>query len=154
MELSAIHVWLIVAAVLGVIEIMTVLFLALPFAFGAVATALFTLTDAGVTSQIWFFIITSSIALVIIQIWFRKYLMGKTPRTLSNTDAMIGKPAAVTEEIKGMMVKGQVKIDGMEWSAISEDEEAILPGTTVYIKAIDGVKLIVSREKPVVLPPE
>ena len=140
---------------MGVIEIMTVLFLALPFALGALATALFAwLTDAGITSQIWFFIITSTIALIIIQIWFRKYLLGKTPRTLSNTEAMIGKPAAVTEEIKGMLVKGQVKIDGMVWSAISEEEEPITPGTTVYILRVDGVKVIVGRQKPEPAPPE
>jgi membrane protein implicated in regulation of membrane protease activity len=68
----------------------------------------------------------------------------KVGTTKTNADALVGKTATVTSDITAT-VPGQVKVSGMEWSAVSEDAEPVAAGTSVIIKGIEGVKLIVSR---------
>ena len=50
----------------------------------------------------------------------------------------------VTEEIKKNTV-GEVKVDGKKWSAISDT--SIKVDEEVVVEKIDGVKLIVKKEK-------
>ena len=53
---------------------------------------------------------------------------------------MIGKTAVVTEKISPNEI-GKVKLRGISWSAISNDE--IEKGSKVRVLDIEGVKLIV-----------
>ncbi len=61
----------------------------------------------------------------------------------TNTDALIGKYAPVTVAIDNITGAGQIKVDGMEWSARSTDGQPIEEGTVVCIHHIEGVKMIV-----------
>lgn len=61
----------------------------------------------------------------------------------TNTEALIGKYAPVTVAIDNITGAGQVKLDGMEWSARSTDGQPIEEGTVVCVHHIEGVKLIV-----------
>jgi len=148
-DLTPQALWLIVAALLGAVEALTVAFLALPLAFGACLTALFAwLTGASFASQVWFFTITSGVSLAGIQYWFRTSFKNRPQKVKSNTAALIGRMAMVTEEINGMTERGFVKVGGETWSALSLDDKPLTPKTTVYIHAVDGVKLIVSTVRP------
>ena len=62
-----------------------------------------------------------------------------------NNKAVIDKNGIVVQEIDNLNSKGQIKVNGELWSAISEDDEVIKKGTTVIVKDIQGVKLLVKK---------
>ena len=75
-----------------------------------------------------------------------RYLNARTSKT--NVDSLIGKSAKVTKTIDNIQAQGQVMVNGMEWTARSEDDDAVIPeGTVVTIRRISGVKLIVTEKK-------
>ena len=64
----------------------------------------------------------------------------------TNVESLIGKQVIVSETIDNLKAAGQVKVNGLEWTARAADEEDIIPaGTEVTIKEVSGVKVIVSR---------
>ncbi len=149
--IDAVYFWLIVSALLGVVEIFTITFFALPLALGALLTSgLVWLFAPSVSVQIWFFIISSIIGLVIVQVWFRKWMQkdAEAHSIRSNTDALIGRTAVVVEEIKGKNGRGAVKVGGETWTAIAVDDSTLRPPQQVYVHAVDGVKLVVGPKPP------
>ncbi len=149
--LSAPLFWLILSAFLGVVEVSTVAFFALPFAFGAAVTALTAwIVSPSIATQIWIFIITSTVSLVGIQYWFRGWQKKKMQEggLQSNVDALIGKQCVVTARIKGELQRGSVKVGGDVWSAIATDGGEFEEGEVVYIHKVDGVKLLVGSNPP------
>ena len=81
------------------------------------------------------------------------YINTSTVKT--NVDSLIGKDARVTAEVNNAKETGTVSVQGQEWTARSEKEDAVYPeGTRVWIREIQGVKLIVSDEKAVGLSQE
>ena len=70
-----------------------------------------------------------------------KYLRGNTVPT--NADRIIGETAIVVKEINEQHW-GEVKVQGMVWSAVSRSHEVIEIGKKVRIIAIEGAKLLVS----------
>lgn len=61
----------------------------------------------------------------------------------TNADALIGQTALVTEEIRNSEELGEVKVNGLCWSARTEDGRVVGVGEQVEILEIRGVKLIV-----------
>ena len=72
--------------------------------------------------------------------------MKKTP---TNADSVIGAIGQVTEPIDDEAGTGRIKVEGMDWSARTTDGSKLPEGVKVKVKAIAGVKLMVSpiREK-------
>ena len=70
-----------------------------------------------------------------------------TSRETINTNSLIGKKAVVIQEIDNLAQTGQVRINDIEWTARSADDEKIGEGTVVTIEEIRGVKLIVKQNK-------
>ena len=53
----------------------------------------------------------------------------------------------MTEEICNLKATGKVTVDGMPWTARTEDDSAVIPvGTEVKVEALMGVKCIVRKE--------
>lgn len=50
-------------------------------------------------------------------------------------------------QINGRKEVGRVKVMGDVWSAVADNDEIIPENTEVYIKSIEGVKLIVETKK-------
>ncbi len=140
--LSAAVLWLIAAAVLAIIEALTMGLSTIWFAGGAVAAAIAAMANCPFLVQFIIFLVVS-----ILLLYFTRPLVKdklKVGTTKTNADALVGKTAVVTSDITATE-PGQVKVSGMEWSAVSENAEHIGAGTAVIIKGIEGVKLIVSR---------
>ena len=100
------------------------------------------ITDNWIIQSIVFIIVT-----VVVLIFLRpiavKYINNKAEKT--NVDSLIGKKAKVLEDIDNLNAKGQVSIDGMEWTARSEDGSEIKKDALVEVVAIEGVKAIVKQ---------
>ena len=61
----------------------------------------------------------------------------------NQVNSFVGKTGKVTADIIPIDGKGQIKIGGETWSAISENNEPIEKGTEIIITNITGVKAVV-----------
>lgn len=134
--------WLLLAALFIVIEIISLGLTTIWFAGGAFVAALAGLAGVSLTIQVALFLIVSIILLVLTRPVAVKYLDSKTQKT--NSEALIGQKAVVLQKIDNLKTEGQVKVNGMEWTARAKTDEMVIPeGEVVTILEIQGVKLIV-----------
>ena len=137
--------WLAAVIVLAVVEAITVGLVTVWFAVGALAALVSSLFGGPLWLQILLFITVTAVTLVTTRPIVKKYF-GKSSHKATNADMVIGKEAHVTENIDNLMGTGAVKCMGKEWSARSENGEAIAVGETVTAVKIEGVKLIVKAK--------
>lgn len=137
--------WLVAAIIFGVIEALTMGLLTIWFAGGALIALLSSLLHVPIGLQVIIFIVASIALLVLTRRIFVDKL--KTGKVKTNVDALIGKTAIVTSDLRPLEV-GRVTVSGQEWSAVLEDEDkTCISGTKVTIQSIEGVKLIVKPIK-------
>lgn len=137
------QMWLIIAGVCLVIEIMTVGFLIFWFAIGALFAMIVSLFTDNLIIQTSVFVISSGIMIFATKPFVKKFV--NTKNTIqTNVYSTIGKIGIVTKDIDSIHSLGQVKVDGEVWSAVGIDDMNIPQGTEVEIKEIKGVKAIVS----------
>jgi membrane protein implicated in regulation of membrane protease activity len=134
-------IWLIVAVVLGVAEVMTA-----TLAFGLIAVA--ALVGAGVGAaggnvalQFGAFVVASAAALGIARPFALRHIR-QPPPLRTGTAALVGRSAYVLEEVTAR--GGRVQIGGEEWSARPYDETLTIPtGSTVDVLQIEGAMALV-----------
>lgn len=135
-------VWLALLVLFIITEIATVQLTTIWFAGGALASMLLAAFGVkNITVQVIVFLAVSIILLIATRPIVKKHINKKSLPT--NADRSIGQAAVVTEEINNLLGKGAAKINGIEWTARSENGDIIPEGTTVTVTKIDGVKLIV-----------
>ena len=134
-------IWLIVAAVLGVAEIMTA-----TLAFGLIAVA--ALVGAGVGAvggnpalQFGAFALASVAGLGIARPFAMRHIR-HPPLLRTGTAALVGRSGYVLDEVTAH--GGRVRIGGEEWSARPYDETLTIPkGSTVDVMQIEGATALV-----------
>lgn len=134
-------VWLAIAVVLFIIESMTVQFVCVWFAIGALVAVVASLFGASTAVQFPLFFGTSLLVLFIWRPVLKKRLVPK--KTAMNADAVIGQTGLVVEEIDNTLQTGRVSVGGLDWTARSETGGIIPARQNVTVKKIEGVKLIV-----------
>lgn len=112
------------------------------FAAGSLVAALISLIHGPVWLQILLFAVVSGGLLAALWPFTKKFL--NPGRVKTNVDAIIGQQCYVTAGISNIESHGQVKINGMEWTARSTSGETIAAGTLVKVDRIEGVKAFVS----------
>jgi membrane protein implicated in regulation of membrane protease activity len=134
-------IWLIVAAVLGVVEIATT-----TLAFGLLGAAALIAAGAGFLGgdpavQFGAFVLASGLGLGVARPFALRHIR-QPPVLRTGTAALIGRPAVVLEEVGPH--RGRVRIGGEEWSARSYDETQVIPaGSTVDVMHIEGATALV-----------
>ena len=134
-------VWIVILALLLIIEACTANFVCIWFAAGALASVIASLAKLSVTWQIAVFVLVSAVALCLTKPLVEK--IKEKSKTATNADMVIGKTGIVTEEITNDKFAGKVKVSGQEWSAVTEDGSEIPKNSKILVKKISGVKLIV-----------
>jgi membrane protein implicated in regulation of membrane protease activity len=133
--------WLVLAALLGVAELMTA---TLAFGLLAVAAAVAAVVGGvgfGLLFQIGAFAITAGAGLGVVRPLAARHIR-QPPLLRSGTSALVGRPAIVVEEVTAH--GGQVRIRGEVWSARSYDESQVIPAdSTVEVFAIEGATALV-----------
>ena len=137
------QMWLIIAGVCLVIEIITVGFLVFWFAIGALIAMVTSLFIDNLVIQTAVFIISSTILIFATKPFVKKFVNNKNS-VKTNVYSSIGKIGIVTKDIDSIDGTGQVKVDGEVWSAIGLNDINISKGTEVKVEEIKGVKAIVS----------
>ena len=141
----ALTVWLVITVILIVAEIITLGLTSIWFAGGALVAGLISLTGAHWLVQILVFAVVSMILFVFTRPVAAKHFMKDVEKT--NVDSLIGKEGIVQKEINNIEAQGVVKLNGMDWTARSVDGSVIKQGETVFVKSIDGVKLMVEKRQ-------
>ena len=141
-------IWLILLVVFLAVEASTVTMVSLWFAAGAVAALAVSLLDGAVWLQILAFLAVSAVSLSLLRPLVRKHITPKVSPT--NVDAVIGAKGLVTVTVDNVTAAGQVKLNGMEWSARSASGDPIPAGTLVRVDRIEGVKAFVVPVKETV----
>lgn len=137
------YYWLIAFVILAVIEIITQGLTTIWFAAGAVVAAIAAALDMPFYVQIGAFAVVSLLLLIFVRA-IAVELFNKG-RIRTNSESLVGKQAIVTEDINNLEAKGQVVVNGQEWSArCVNDMMRIEKGAIVMIHGIQGVKLIVN----------
>ena len=137
--------WLVLFVVLLIVEIFTMGLTTIWFAGGAIVAFLLACLHLGLPIQIIAFLAVSIVSLVMTRPLAVKFFNRERQKT--NAESLIGQTAVVLEKVDLIHGTGRVEVNGMEWSAkTDESEEVIEPGKIVVIDGIQGVKLIV-RER-------
>ncbi len=138
-------IWIVLAVVLAVGEIVTLGFFLAPFAAGAVLGAVADLVGAGLGVSIIVFLLSSLLLFGLVRPIARRHL--RTPAQLrTGTAALVGQTAIVTERIANDEGHGAVKLDGELWTARAYDgDEVIETGRRVHVVEIRGATALVSE---------
>lgn len=134
-------VWLVILAVMIVIEIATLGLTTIWFGIGAIGAAVVAWMGYGIWVQLAVFAVLSVIAMALCRPFAMKYLNKEKEKT--NIDDVVGKTVVVSRQIDNEMATGEVKLNGMEWTARSEDGRVIPENERVTVVSVNGVKLIV-----------
>jgi membrane protein implicated in regulation of membrane protease activity len=134
--------WFVLTVILLIAEAATVTVISLWFAAGALAAMVTALLGGAVWIQTLVFVLVSAAALTALRPLVRKHLTPKL--TATNIDSVIGSVGIVTGTIDNLTATGQVKLNGMEWSARSASGQTLEVGTKVRVDKIEGVKVFVS----------
>jgi len=134
-------IWLIVAAVLGTIEIATT-----TLAFGLLGAAALIAAGAGFLGgdaavQFGAFVLASGLGLGVARPFARRHIR-HPPLLRTGTAALVGRTGYVLDEVSDH--GGRVRIGGEEWSARPYDETLVIPvGTKVDVLQIEGASALV-----------
>ncbi len=137
------QIWLIIAGICLIIEIMTVGFLIFWFAIGALLAMIVSLFVENLVIQTSVFVLSSTILIFATKPFVKKFANNKN-NIKTNVYSTVGKIGIVTQDIDSIHSLGQIKVGGEIWSAIGMNDINIPQGTEVEIKEIKGVKAIVS----------
>jgi len=137
--------WLVLLALLLLVEVATLGLTTIWFAGGALVAFIVSLFYDNLLLEISLFLVVSLALLIFTRPFVKKYF--NTNRVKTNYEAVIGKEAIVTSTIDNDKGIGLAKVSGQEWSARSVDGSVIEKGTKVIVESISGVKLMVSVKK-------
>ncbi len=135
-------IWFAVIIGAALIEINTMDLTSIWFSAGALVAFVFALIGLNPLLQVVIFLGVSLLLILSVRPIVKNYL--KTNVISTNTDRLIGKVAVCTKDIN-LGERGEVKIDGKYWLAISSGDEDILVDEKVEVLAIEGVKLVVDK---------
>lgn len=138
------YIWLIIVAVLLIIELVTWGLTTIWFAIGGVFAFVAALLGANIYIQIAVFLVVSIVTLIFTRPFAIKYVNKNRAKT--NVETMPGKQGKVIEKIDNFNAKGRVLVNGQEWMARTADGSIIEEGEAVIVKEVSGVKLIVEKE--------
>jgi membrane protein implicated in regulation of membrane protease activity len=135
-------IWFGVIILAAFIEITTMDLTSVWFSIGAVFSFILAILNVALFWQIAAFIVLSTILLLSVRPLVKNYF--RTNVVGTNADALVGKVATCTKTIH-QNERGEVKVDGQYWSAITSESNTIEEGDKVEILAIEGNKLIVVK---------
>ncbi|GAA2927456.1 NfeD family protein [Streptomyces enissocaesilis] len=134
-------IWLIVAAVLAVAEILTLTAALGMLGGAALVTSGFAAVGLPLPLQFLVFTVVAVVSVVFVRpLALRHVLQPQAERF--GIDALVGRPASVISEVTGL--GGRVRIGGEEWTARAYDETLVIPpGATVDVIEISGTTALV-----------
>lgn len=139
----ALYIWLALMVVFLITEAVCAIHLvSIWFAAGAFVAMIAAALGARLWLQVTLFLLVSGALLALLWPMVKKFLRPNLKKT--NLDSIIGTSGLVTATIDNLSATGQVKLNGMEWTARSTSGKIIDPNTEVKVDRIEGVKVFVT----------
>jgi membrane protein implicated in regulation of membrane protease activity len=133
--------WLILAAVLGIAELLTATLAFALIAVAAVVAAVVSAAGLGLAFQLIAFVLSAGAGLGVVRPFALRHIK-QPPALRTGTAALVGRKAIVVEEVTGQT--GRVRINGELWSSRSYDDSLVIPvGSTVDVMQIEGATALV-----------
>ena len=120
------------------------------FAAGSLVALLAALCGAPIWLQALLFVAASALLLILTRPLVRKFTNFASRDTNLRLD--LGKFGTVVQTVDAEKGTGRVRVDDIDWIAVSQPNLVILKGTTVQVQAIDGTKLFVTPGSPTTEP--
>lgn len=135
-------IWLIVGVVSIIIEIFDPAVFFISFGIAGIITSLISILGLPFWVQALIFGVLSFITFLFMRRVYERLLRNGKPET--NVYALIGQNGMVTATIP-QDGRGEVKIGGEYWVAVSQENLEIVQGERIEVLSIDGNKLIVQK---------
>lgn len=139
--MSSSIIWLVILAIMIVLEIISLGLTTIWFGIGAIGAAVVAWMGYGIWVQLFVFAVLSVIAMAVFRPIAVRYLNRDKEKT--NVEDVVGKIVVVTKEINNEQATGEVRLNGIEWTARSQDGRVIPKEDKVTVVSVEGVKLIV-----------
>lgn len=136
--------WFILAVIFAVIEACTMALTTIWFAIASVIMAFVAFLPIPFRYQLLLFIVISAVLFVFLRKISVQWFSKKKEKT--NVEAMAGKTALVTKKIT-KFEKGEIKVDGIVWTAKTESDSELNKNTECIIERIEGVTAVVTQKK-------
>ena len=137
-------IWLGVAAVMGVVEVLSLGLITMWFVIGALVAFLANLLGFDLVAQLVVFFLVSIVCLIVLRPVFVKY----RKRGETEEPDVVGQSAIVIEGIDNERLVGRVETaNRMTGAARSADNSVIPTGETVVVKNRESITLIVERKQ-------
>lgn len=143
--ISAWSVWLILAAVFVIIELLTNTFAAFCFVGGCLLAMIAALLGFSIYTQLSMAVVGIVVTFIALKPVIVKHIHQRAPReSLSNMDALIGRRARLTEAVCAT-TPGRLRLDGDNWQASDVDGGEIAAGEEVVVVGYESIILQVRR---------
>lgn len=141
---SDVYMWIAIVVGFAILEVVTMAFVAIYFAFGAAAAGVAAAFGLGMQWQLLAFSVGAIVMLVLTRPVLKRRL--ESPDIPTNVDLMVGKGGIVTIPIDNDANTGQVRIGTEYWTARAADGVDRIPADArVTIESIEGVTARVAR---------
>lgn len=138
-------IWTIAALILFIVEMFTAGLAVICLSIGCVGSAIAAGCDTSLEWQLSIFAIVSFIALIAVRPLLKRIFYKGGEKVATNVSAMVGKHGVVCTDITGDDEQGRVMIEGVDWRAITTDDEHLPKGTRVVVTEINSVVLTVKK---------
>ena len=136
-------IWLIVAVIFGVAEVLNLSFFLFPFAIGAAGAAVVSLAGGGAVLAWPVFAVLTAVSFGVVRPIARRHI-DMPPQIRTGTAALVGRTAVVLERVDNDAATGKVRIDGEVWTARAYDEDLVFDeGARVQVLEIRGATALV-----------
>ncbi|MBQ7041146.1 MAG: NfeD family protein [Muribaculaceae bacterium] len=141
-------IWLIVMAILIIVELLTSLIATFCLAVGCLCAMVVSLVNLGLEAQLIALIVGTIIAFSVFAPKIRRWQRSREEKcgnnAVSNMEALKGRVVEVIEDISENGV-GRVRVDGDRWQARCVNSQAISVGAQVRIIGYDSIILEVEQ---------
>ena len=136
--------WIAVALLFAIVEVLTVSLFAGFVSLGALGAAISAFVGDDIVFQSIVFAAVSVLGIAVVRRPLLGYLQRRsTPELLSGAAAMIGPTAGVVDAIRGPHDRGHVRIAGEDWPALTRDGRPVEAGASVRVVEIRRATLVV-----------
>ena len=142
--LASWHIWIILAVVLLILEMVIPAFVLASFGVGCLLSSIGAAMHLGIEMQIAAFCAGTLAAFFGVRPFFARYCY-KASGVKTNVDALVGKRGTVIEDINEQANSGRVLVGGDDWKAVALDGIVIEKNSKVLIAGVEGVKVYVKR---------
>jgi len=134
--------WIGAALLFGLVEVVTLSFVLIMFAGGALAAAVACGFGWPFWAQVVVFGVVSTILLVTFRRWLVHRFRTSTPVSRTNADALVGREATALADVSES--GGQIKLGGEVWTArVPRGGVAVASGEHVRVVRIEGATAVV-----------